>query len=94
MFVRLLMYGAALVVAYYLLRAIALYAVDQGWIYGRGQAPKRGNVVGGLGFEQVFEPEIEYLIEEVHRTETEADHEAPGADPNVWFVPDLDGDDP
>ena len=77
MFIRLITIGAVLVVAFYLLRAFYAYAVEHGWLYGRGQAPRRGNTVG---FEQIFEQEIAQLIEEIDRIEIEADQDESGTD--------------
>lgn len=53
-------------------------AVAAGWLYGPGQAPRRANTVGSLGFEQVFEPSMEYVFEERERLAIEADHQNPG----------------
>ena len=53
-------------------------AAARGWVYARGEAPRRGNVVGGLGFEQVFEPEYEHVYEEQASRQVEPDHEATG----------------
>lgn len=53
-------------------------AASRGWVYGRGEAPRRGNVVGGLGFEQVFEPEYEHVYEEHRSVEVDGGHEKTG----------------
>lgn len=55
-------------------------AAQRGWVYARGEAPKRGNLIGGLGFEQVLEPEYVHVYEEQHSLEARADHDASGGD--------------
>lgn len=60
-----------------LLRRGYSFAVSRGWLYGPGQAPKGGNTVGGLGFEQVFQPSVDHVIEEQQRLQIEADHQVP-----------------
>lgn len=65
--------GAAAVV--FALHRGATYAADRGWIYYRN-GPKRGNTLGL--FEEVFVPEIEYMVEEVQSEEIRADEAETG----------------
>ncbi len=57
-------------------------AARRGLVYAGGDAPKRGNLIGGLGFEQVLEPEYVHVYEEQHSLEARTDHDASG-DENV-----------
>ena len=59
-------------------RRLWAWAVAHGWRYARGETPRRGNVIGGLGFEQVFEPEYEHVYEEQQSVVVAAEHEAMG----------------
>lgn len=75
----LLTFAGVGVLGYALFRLWA-EAARRGWVYARGEAPRRGNVVGGLGFEQVFEPEYTHVYEELSSLEVRAEHEASGDD--------------
>lgn len=54
---------------------VATYAADRGWIYYRN-GPKRGNALGL--FDQIFEPEIEYVVEEMQSEAIRADEDETG----------------
>lgn len=54
---------------------IATYAASRGWIYYRN-GPKRGNTMGL--FEEVFEPEMEYMVEELQSEAIRADEDETG----------------
>ena len=75
---RWLLLFIALCVLVVALRRARDRAAGRGRVYPRGGAPTRGNVVGGLGFEQVFEPEYEHVYEEQQAVAVEADQDAVG----------------
>lgn len=59
------------------LHNLALWAEDRGWIYYRnrkGPAPWLGTL------EQIYKPEVEFVIEEASAREIRADQDASGAD--------------
>lgn len=58
---------------------LATFAAGRGWIYYR-IGPRRGNAIGSLGFDQVFHPAVEHVIDEQHRLAIEADHDDPAED--------------
>lgn len=89
MLIRMLTIGAIATVAFYLLRAVWIHAVDRGWVYGK-DGPARGNAVGGLGFEQVFQPSVEHVIEEQQRLQIEADHNKPSDGRGTRTTPEED----
>ena len=75
---RWLLLFIALCVLVVALRRARDRAAGRGRVYPRGGAPTRGNVVGGLGFEQVFEPEYEHVYEEQQAVAVEAEQDAVG----------------
>ncbi len=79
---RLLLILAGLGVLAYVCHLLATFAAERGWIYYRN-GPRRGNVIGSLGFDHVFHPSVDHVIEEQHRFAIEADHDHPsdGANP-------------
>ena len=75
---RWLLFSVGVLVFLFAFRSAWDRAASRGWVYARGEAPRRGNLVGGLGFEQVFEPEYEHVYEEQATWQVEADQDAAG----------------
>lgn len=75
---RWLLLFVALCVLVIALRRAPDRTAGRGRVHPRGEAPTRGNVGGGPGLEQVFEPEYEHVYEEQQAVAVEADQDAVG----------------
>lgn len=67
--------SVGVLIAILALRRVWNLAASPGGVYARGEAPRRGNLIGGLGFEHVLEPEYEHLYEERRASEVRVDHD-------------------
>lgn len=70
---------AVAIVALYGVHRLALYAGARGWIYYRNNpTPSDAGGIGVMSVAQIFEPELEHVLDEIHSEKVRADQDAEG----------------